>query len=278
MPITLTINELLARHRGVLLDAYGVLVNHEGPLPGAEALIDLLNTTRQPYLILTNDASRLPETISARFRSLGLSIEPHRIISSGALLPRYFEEQGLVGERCIVLGPEDSLQYVRDAGAVLTAADDPQASVVVLCDEVGYPFLETVDALLTTLFRRIDLGQPLHLLLPNPDLIYPKGEGTYGVAAGCLARMFEAALEQRYPEQTLSFRCLGKPARPIFSEAARRARTTDLVMVGDQLRTDIAGALGFGIPAALVAGGLDRWDGSGAVTPSYLLQDLSLLF
>ena len=46
-------------------------------------------------------------------------------------------------------------------------------------------------------------------------------------------------------------------------------------MIGDQLETDIAGALGAGIDAALLAG-VSRWTERGTIAPTYLLADLQV--
>jgi HAD superfamily hydrolase (TIGR01450 family) len=275
LPPTLTIDQVAARHAVLLLDAYGVLVHHGGPLPGAPELVSRLHRSSKPYFILTNDASRLPSTSAVRFAGMGLPIPEERIITSGGLLTEHFARHGLAGEGCVVLGPEDSRAYVRAAGGIPTTPDDPQASVVVVCDEVGFNFVETVDATLTMLFHRLDAGQPVHLVAPNPDLVYPKTRRGFGITAGSIATMFEAALAQRYRASKLeiAFERLGKPNRPIFAEAERRAGTGDMVMVGDQLGTDILGALQFGIPAALVETGLDRFQ-PGGVRPTYLLSAL----
>ena len=66
-----------------------------------------------------------------------------------------------------------------------------------------------------------------------------------------------AYLRRRYPDRDdVSFERLGKPYAPIFAEAIRRAETSDAVMVGDQLDTDVAGANDYGIDAALMTGGV----------------------
>jgi HAD superfamily hydrolase (TIGR01450 family) len=275
LPPRVTIDELLARHHTLLLDAYGVLLHHGGPLPGARALIERLNRERRAYFILTNDASRLPETSAARLGAMGLEIPAERLITSASLLSRHFAERGLQGERTVVLGPEDSRRYVEQAGGIPVGPEDERASVLVICDEVGYSFVETVDDTLTLLFLRLDQGLPVHLVVPNPDLIYPKRERSFGFTAGAIAALVEAALRQRYPDRPeLGFARLGKPNRPIFEEARRRARTSDLVMVGDQLGTDVKGALDFGIAAALVESGLDHYRPEGPIQPSYLLDGL----
>ncbi|MDP6666507.1 MAG: HAD-IA family hydrolase, partial [Dehalococcoidia bacterium] len=50
---------------------------------------------------------------------------------------------------------------------------------------------------------------------------------------------------------------LGKPYLPIFQEAARRAGSDHVVMIGDQLETDILGANRAGIASAVVTTGIN---------------------
>ncbi len=278
------ISKLMEQYEVLLLDAYGVLVTHCGTIPGAVELIRKFNEAKKPYYVITNDASRSPETSSQRYERMGLSIQPERIITSGLLLKRYFEEKSLQGSKCVVLGTEDSAEYVRAAGGkVVNILDqpDPEAEILVVCDEHGYPLLETLDATLTFLYHRLDGGNKVHLLLPNPDIIYPAGEVRYGFTAGALAGMLEIALRFRYPQMAneLKFVPMGKPYGPIFEEAYRRSETKDMVMVGDQLRTDIKGAIDFGIASALVATGLTPMEDAvknREIRPTYLLKNLEL--
>jgi HAD superfamily hydrolase (TIGR01450 family) len=277
---TITIDELIERYEVLLLDAYGVLMHHGGALAGAAELVHHLNRTDKPYYILTNDASRLPETSADRFAYMGLQIPTERIITSGSLLAPYFEEHRLQGARCLVLGPRDSGIYVEQAGGRVMAVDDRATSpqVLVVCDEVGYGFVQTVDRVLSLLFASFDADESVRLILPNPDLVYPKDEKSYGITAGSIALIFEQALKMRYPGMgDTGFVALGKPHAPIFEEAVRRAGSRDLVMVGDQLATDIKGASDFGIDSVLVQTGLARVQDadSAAVRPTYVLKELA---
>ena len=104
-PQETTIDSIISRYEAILLDAYGVLNHSSGAMPGAAQLIDRLNSLGKPYYILTNDASKLPETAAVRYQSYGLEISADSIISSGLLLKNYFAEQGLSGATCAVLGP-----------------------------------------------------------------------------------------------------------------------------------------------------------------------------
>jgi HAD superfamily hydrolase (TIGR01450 family) len=268
---------LLRRYDVLLFDAYGVLVHSAGALPGAAELVARLNTAGKSYYILTNDASKLPTTAAARYRGYGLAIDAERIITSGLLLEHYFAAHHLAGARCVVLGTEDSRRYVSGAGGEIVGPRE-SFDVLVVADEFGYPFLETVDQALSGLFRAIDRQHAVHLVLPNPDLIYPAPDG-FGIAAGSIALMFEAALRLRYPHRSeLRFTRLGKPHAAIFAEALRRTGTRNMVMVGDQLEADIGGAHDFGLDAVLVATGINTPSLTTApprLHPTYLLRSLT---
>lgn len=273
----ITIDELMARYSVLLFDAYGVLVHSTGAIAGAAALVHALNRLGKPYYVLTNDASKLPTTAATRYQGYGLPLSPERMITSGALLEPYFATHHLVGARCIVLGPEDSAHYVKRAGGHVVSPEDA-FDVVVIGDETGFPFLDRVDATLSALFHKLDRHESVHLILPNPDLIYPKGQDGFGMASGSVALMFEAALQLRYPErQDLRFIRLGKPHGTIFAEALRRSGTKDMVMIGDQLETDIRGANAFGLASVLVNTGVSVRAPTTlpeAVRPTYRLRAL----
>lgn len=271
-PIVITFHDLVDRHAAILLDAYGVLVDLSGALPGAAAWIDTLNRRGKPYWLASNTAARLPEAAARRYQGFGLAIPAERILSSGMLLKPHFEAHGLVGRRILVLGPDDSRRYAEQAGGVVVEAGEDFDGLVV-ADQAGFPFLDTVDTVLSALIERFDAGIAVPMVLPNPDLVYPTGRG-FGITAGSIAGLIEAALAQRYPGRAgLTFARLGKPGPGLFELAARLAGTRDLVMVGDQLDTDILGAARFGIASALVPGMLTgarrAVDG---IEPTYLLR------
>jgi HAD superfamily hydrolase (TIGR01450 family) len=279
-PQQIGIRELADRYETLLVDAFGVLVHSGGALPGAPEFIKHLTEQDRRFFVVTNDASTLTINSAARFQNMGLAIEPTSIITSGSLIAPYFEASGLVGARALVLGPPDSKRYVTQAGGVLiNPTDDAEYDILVVCDDAGYPFLDTLDTTLTSLIRLFDAGKSPKLLLPNPDLIYPKGATGFGYTSGAVAMLLEAALHQRYPRERPSFVRLGKPFGPIFREARRRAGETSMVMIGDTLETDIAGARAAGIDAALLATGVTNWDRAmddPARGPGYVLRSLEL--
>jgi HAD superfamily hydrolase (TIGR01450 family) len=252
---------LVARYEVLLLDAYGVLVDHARALPGATGFLDRVRAAGRRMLVVSNDASRLPKTAADRFARLGLPISEDEIVMSGEALVRFYRERGLAGRRTVVLGPPDSIAWVERAGGRPVAWDDPSADpeVIVVADDDGYPFLPGIEAAIAHAIGRLDAGRPIELVLPNPDLVYPKGPGALGLTAGSVALLVEQALAQRYPGDPPRFHALGKPHTAIFEVALERLGVTDrarVVMIGDQLETDIRGAAAAGIDSVLVQSGV----------------------
>ena len=263
------IAQVLPRYHTVLLDAYGVLVNQAGAIDGAAEFLQGLEAQRQPYFLLTNDASRSPGTIAGRFNGFGLRIPEARIITSGSLLTAYFAEHQLQGARCMVFGPADSQAYVRAAGGEPVAPTmGVEADALIVCDDSGVDFLPAVEAAVTWAMRRLDRGLAAPMVLCNPDLIYPKGHDAYGITSGSVALIVEAALQVRHATPVPRFVRLGKPHAPIFAAAEAQAGTRDLLMVGDQLGTDILGATDYGIDSVLLCTGLTRWEAGMELKPA----------
>jgi len=275
-PAPTTISALIDRYDGVLLDAYGVLVDARGLLPGAAALLAELDRRGKPFAIVTNDASRSPTTYVARFAGHGVAIAAERIVTSGGLLPGYFRDRGLAGARTCVLGTADSIAYVREGGGVpVPLAPGMEIDALAVCDDSGTPFVAGLELALSAVMRAVHAGRQPALVLPNPDLIYPRGEGEYGFTAGAMALLIEAALARRFPAHVLRFDHLGKPSPHLFVEARRRLGSANVVMIGDQLETDIAGARAAGIDAALLEGGVSRVDPTSRIAPTYVLATIA---
>jgi ribonucleotide monophosphatase NagD (HAD superfamily) len=273
-PTPTAIGALLDRYDGLLIDAYGVLVDARGLLPGAAAFMAELARRRTPHAIVTNDASRSRATWVARFAGHGVAITADQVVTAGSLLPGYFRDRGLAGARTCVLGTDDSCGYVREGGGVpVELSPGMELDALAVCDDSGTPFVEGIELAFSAVVRAVHAGRVPALVLPNPDLVYPKARGEYGFTAGAMAMVIETALARRFPGRDLRFDHLGKPAPHLFAEGRRRLGVDHVVMIGDQLETDIAGARAAGIDAALLAG-VSRWDSTSGIAPTYLLATI----
>lgn len=271
-PTPVTAKELLTRYDALLLDAYGVLVDASGVLPHAVSFIAALKHANKKFFIVTNDASRTEDTIAARFAGLGLPISTQQIISSAGLLVRHFERAHLTGADTLVVGSADARAYVARAGGKVLQPEGevvPSARAIVICDATGDDTVAHVECVINTVVARAERGEPVDLILCNPDLIYPKGPGTYGLTSGALMLLVESSLRTRLHVSLMpTIKRLGKPFGDIFDEAKRRAGSDRLGLVGDQLGTDVLGARDAGIDSILVGTGLTQ------VRPGEVLQPM----
>lgn len=275
MPAPITILELLDRYDGLLIDAFGVLIDGAGALPGAGALLAELARRRTPYAIVSNDSSRSRATFASRFASFGLTVAADRFVTSGTLIPDEIRRRGLHGARICVLGTADSEAFVREGGGrVIPLAPGMEIDALFVCDDDGTPFLEGMEIAISAVVRAVRAGRRPALVVPNPDLVYPKGGGEYGLTCGAMAAIIELALGRLVPEATLAFDRLGKPEPHLMRAAVAQLGVERVVMIGDQLETDIAGARAAGLDSALVAG-VSHWDPAAAVAPTYLLATIS---
>ena len=273
-PEVISVDGLIGGWDSFLLDAYGVLVNAEGALPGAREFLERVNEEGKEFWVATNDASRLPETTQKRFASLDLPVETEQVLTSGGLIVGYFEKNDLAGANCVVLGTTDSAEYVRQAGGKVVPADpNGDVDVLVVADDDGFSFLEITEAALAMVLRSLERGKTPTILLPNPDIIYPKNKNEYGFTAGAVALLIETALQRCLGNDAPGFVGLGKPNPGLFEEGLKRA-SGRIVMVGDQMETDILGARRLGMDAVLIATGVSTWSPgvSAKLSPTHLLS------
>lgn len=285
LPAVITVDELVEEFDAIAFDSYGVLVDGVDPLPGAIELTERLSESGKPWVLATNDASRMNPSRLAVMQNQGFPIHDDQIISAGSLLREFFEDRGIAGSPCIATGSGEAVEFVRLAGCdpvPLTSTDDDAASLVI-AGITGYDWFEATSEMLTLIFRRMDAGNPLHLAVPNPDVLYPDGGDRFAIGPGGLAEMLEVAASRRFGDDpAIKFAKLGKPYEPMFNAIkGRLADHGNVAFVGDQLQTDIAGANTAGLGSVLMGTGITSWsspcDFAGmpeSLTPKFLLESM----
>jgi 4-nitrophenyl phosphatase len=145
--------------------------------------------------------------------------------------------------------------------------------VIVAADDAGFDFLPDIEATISAAARALDAGVALELLLPNPDLLYPKPGGDVGLTSGAVAALVELALARLRPGAP-RFVPLGKPHPPIYDEARRRVGPGRVLAVGDSIDTDIAGAVAAGLDVAYLESAVGRRRPGVPPEPTWLLRTL----
>ena len=262
----------LEQHRAglaaLVFDVDGVLMVGARAVAGAAALLERLDGLALPFRLLTNDANHSVEEKAAMLSRAGLRVEARAITSSGHGLAEAAGRAGLAGELCFVLGRLGEPSYAGLAGIRATGrlGDLPECRAA-LVGEDAYDWEKTINAVVNFLVARPEAP----LVVPNPDLYYPGEDRRLHVAAGAVAGLI-ASVCAAYG-RPLAPLYLGKPHEPIFHHNHGRLESTlgrpverrRVLMVGDSLASDVAGAQAFGYRSALVLTGAthaERWRGA----------------
>jgi HAD superfamily hydrolase (TIGR01459 family) len=244
------IAEIAGGYSHYLLDLWGCVHDGLKPYPGAVDCLDRLRRAGKKVLLVSN-APRPSLSVAERLSQIGVPAEAYDgILTSGdttiqALNRRLDPWHAALGRRYFHLGPargasllaaiEDRLVAFEDADYILNTGpvDDENETV------------EDYAPLLTEA-----LARRLPMVCANPDLAVMRGDKVVP-CAGALAKAYEAmggAVRQHGKPYAstydLAFERLGGPAKE------------QVLMVGDGLWTDIAGAEGYGIDSLWLAGGI----------------------
>ncbi len=248
--------KLMRAHRAIFFDAYGVLNDSRHLLPGVSDTLLELKDCSIPFWIISNDAAQSPQTMSQRYVAANgeALVTPDQIITAGLLASQYVQAQS-TWRHIAYLGPTTSAELLAGGQRVVTDFGQlpPTESVdcLAIMDDAGFEWELQLNRLVNYLRR----WPHVNLLGPNPDLLYHASPGQVGIAAGALTRMLEAATG-------VTFRSFGKPGPDIFLYAMSQARSripdlepAQIMMVGDNLLTDIPGAKNLKLAATLVLSG-----------------------
>ena len=237
----------------ILCDVWGVL--HDGQtahVPAGEALMRFraLPGPRRRRVVLVSNAPRPGEGVGRILDRFGVPREAYdAILTSGDLTRGLIAERP--GARIRHLGPERDLGVFHGLDVTLVPEDEAD---LIVCTGLFDDRAEGPDDYREELSRLA--GRGLTMICANPDLVVESGNRLIP-CAGLLAAA--------YAECGGAVIYAGKPHRPVYEAAFALAATLDgagpddparVIAVGDAIRTDIAGASGFGIASLLVARGI----------------------
>lgn len=247
---------------GILFDLDGVIYNSEDPIDGAAEAVDWVRAKGMPHLFVTNTTSRGRAALVDKLGRFGIHTDQSRILTpciaaAEWLRARNDGETALFVDRRargefegIACLPEDS-----EAGARHVVVGD-------LGDAWDYRTLNRA-------FRILHSSPETVLIALGMTRFYQGRDGLRLDVAP-----FIAALEHAAGKSALVF---GKPATPFFDAAVDKLRlpASDILMIGDSIETDVAGAQESGLRGVLVRTGKFRQsDLEGKVRPDAVLDSI----
>ncbi len=242
---------------GVIIDLWGTLHNGVAPYPGTAEALQKLVDGRAPVTVLSN-APRRAVQVAQSMEKIGLPAGGGcHVFSSGeeawvALAARGDDWYRSFGRECYHLGPARDRAMLDNPGleeaVAVEGADFILCTGVVKSDHV----VANYDAMLTGAAER-----NLPMVCANPDYVVMRGDERE-LCAGALARHYEDVLGG-------NVRWHGKPHSSVYRSCMALMDVSDaarVIMIGDSLRTDIAGAARLGMASAFIPGGI-HGDGFG---------------
>lgn len=246
---------IIDRYKIVFFDAFGVIKNYSGLVPGIEKTFDYLEQEKKEYYIVTNDASRSPVQLAESYHRMGLTAITHdRIVSSGMLTKEYLDlkvQDGIVA----YLGTSNSAHYIEGSGlntlpmSQVNESNADQVSALIFLDDEGFDWCEDLNKTVNLLRKKT-----IPAIVANTDRAYPLSANDVSIAIGGIAAMVESVVGKQFIR-------FGKPDSQMFMFAYdlireyRPISKSDIVMVGDTLNTDILGGNKFGLDTVLVLSG-----------------------
>jgi HAD superfamily hydrolase (TIGR01458 family) len=228
------------------------------PIAGAVDALAALRSGGRTLRFVTNTTSRPRRSILARLERLGFAVAPDDLITPAALAVGHCADRG---HRRVGLVMNNALR--EDFADVEEGTERVDAVIVGDCGE-AFDY-----ATLNRAFRWLMEGAELVALQKNRFWMTPGG---LSLDVG----PFVAALE--YAARTEAF-VVGKPAPAFFTAAlaGTGVAPADAAMVGDDVESDIGGALGAGLAGVLVRTGKFRADAlrDSGVQPTRVIDSIA---
>lgn len=242
-----------------MLDIDGVVVRGTVALPGAAEAVAALRAAGVGVAFATNNATRTPDAVAALLTESGVAAGAGEVVTSSVAAAELLAP----GTRCLVIGMEGLRVALSERGCTLVR-DPSDAEAVVVGLDTGLVWDDLRRATLA-------LRAGARFVATNGDRTFPAAEGLVPGNGATVAALVAAS--DRAPEYA------GKPHAPLFAAAAAVLPPGALLMVGDRLDTDIAGAAAQGWDTAVVLTGVATAAEAAAFTPppTYVAASLAEL-
>jgi len=237
---------LFARYDVIFCDVWGVLHNGLRAYAAAGDALARFRAAGGTVVLVSNSPAR-SSSLATLLDLVGVRRDAwDAAVTSGDLTRAHLNERGYrrihhigpPGDERVFVGLDiERVELDRAAAIVCTGITDEQESHRPL------------------LFRALELSLPF--VCANPDLVV-EVDGELFLCAGTVAQLYESMGGKVY--------WLGKPHNPAYEAAHKlaeevRGRAVErerIIAIGDAVRTDLAGAVRYGIDCLLVAHGIHR--------------------
>ncbi|HPP78282.1 TIGR01458 family HAD-type hydrolase [Methanospirillum sp.] len=246
---------------GVLLDIDGTLMTGNDPIPGADTAIRFLQEKNIPYRYISNGTRKSRKNVLKKLERIGVKVSVHEIYTPAIAAIQYLTDHSI--KACNFLITTDVMEDFQEAGII----HDPKAATVVVGDAGD----EFTYASMNAAFRSLMQGGSLIAL--EKDRYWKDVDGL-SLSAG----PFVTALEYSSGSTPI---LLGKPSREFFLNAIKdwNIIKKKILMIGDDIMTDVRGAQDAGLLGAITFTGKFRSEDIDTcpVNPDFVINSIEIL-
>ena len=247
-------------YEGYLIDLDGTIYRGSEPIPAGRRFVEQLQARQIPFLFLTNNTTKTPETVANRLANeFSIHVGPETVYTATLATIDYLNDANK-GKKVYVIGEPGLIEPILAAGYVWEE-ETPDYVVVGLDTDVTYE--KFVVATLAIQKGATFIGT-------NPDKNIPTERGLLP-GAGSVIAMIEASTQQKAID-------IGKPEAIIMEKAVETLgmEKANVLMVGDNYTTDILAGINNGIDTLLVLSGFTQKADVPTlpVPPTYLVDSL----
>ena len=248
-----------------LLDMDGTIYNENQIFDGTLEFLAEIERRGGKYIFITNNSSKSVEDYVQKVQKMGIKADYENFYTSSQATAMYLKEN-YPNQVVYCMGTESLVKELRGAGIEVVTEADERASVVLL----GFDTENTSEKIRNTC---IMLGRDVAYLATNPDLVCPVSFG-YIPDCGSMSIMLKNATGKE------PF-FIGKPEPIMVNCVLKKLNyTTQAVIIGDRLYTDIKTGENAGVDTICVLSGEATMEDilQGEVKPNYIFKSVKEIY
>lgn len=230
--------------KSILSDMDGVLYRGKQLIDGTKEFVRRLMETKTRFLFLTNNSEYTAADLKKRLEVMGIfGLSEENFITSGMATAAFLHSQK-PGAGVYAIGGEGLFNELTGAGFIIT---ENKPDYVVVGKTSGFNF-----DMLKKAANFINKGAKF--IATNPDVVDPAEDGLEPACGSILASVETASGKKPY--------VIGKPNALMMMIARKKlgAHSSETVMIGDRMDTDIVAGLEAGMVTCLVLSGVSTME------------------
>ncbi len=231
----------LREKKAYICDMDGVIYHGHILLPGVIEFVDWMRKNGKQFLFLTNNSQASNRELKMKLARMGLDVDEENFYTASLATARFLSKQGATS--AFVIGDAGLTNALYSVGISI---NDVDPEYVVVGETSNYNF--------SSIAKAINLvNNGAKLIGTNPDILTPTETGANPACKPLVAPIEMATGKKAY--------FIGKPNALMMRVAMDKLHqmnihSSEVAMIGDNMETDIVGAVEGGLDPILVLSGV----------------------